>query len=133
MRIAVATDDQNHLAEHFGGSTFVLVATIEDGRISSKEIRTKPGHGTYSEEESHPQTDDTGRHGFGSEADSRHSAMFDVFKDCEVLIVNRIGTGAFHYFTSSGVRVIATDIQDIDETIAAYVKGKLEHIPSHMD
>ncbi|MBU4376130.1 MAG: NifB/NifX family molybdenum-iron cluster-binding protein [Candidatus Omnitrophica bacterium] len=43
--------------------------------------------------------------------------MFDVFKDCEVLLVNRIRTGAVEHFTTSGVKVIATDVKDIDQAI----------------
>lgn len=133
MKIAVTTDDKIHIAEHFGGSTFLLVATIENGSVVDKEVREKPGHQVFSGTESHPQTDEKGRHGFGAGAEQRHTEMFDVFKDCEALIVNRIGTGACTHFTSSGVRVIATDTKDIDEAIERYIKGNLDHIDAQVD
>lgn len=132
MKIAIATDDKLHIAEHFGGSDFILVATIEDGRIVNKEVREKPGHHAFSGAESHPQTNERGRHGFGTEAEQRHTEMFDAFKDCEALIVNRIGTGACTHFISSGVRVIATDIKDVDEAIDFYIKGKLHHLDAQV-
>lgn len=133
MKIAIATDDQKSIAKHFGGSTFVFVATVEDGQVVNKEERPKPGHENFAGDEHHPQTDEKGRHGFGPEADQRHKMMFDVFKDCDVLIVNRIGTGAYMHFISAGVRVIATDIRDIDEAIDLYVKRSLPHIATLVD
>ena len=133
MKIAVATDDKKLVAEHFGESALVLVGTVEEGQVVKKEERGKVGHNTFSKGEHHPQTDEKGRHGFGPEAEQRHKMMFDIFKDCEVLIVNLIGAGAYNYFTCSGVRVIATNVRDIDEAIALYIKGKLKHIEFHVD
>ncbi|HPA13743.1 MAG TPA: NifB/NifX family molybdenum-iron cluster-binding protein [Desulfobacterales bacterium] len=133
MKIAFATDDKTNIAEHFGGSDFIIVATIEGGRIVNKEVREKPGHHTFSGKESHPQTDERGRHGFGAEAEQRHMAIFDIFKDCESLIVNMIGTGACKHFTSSGVRVIATDVKNIDEAIERYIDRRLNHLETHVD
>lgn len=133
MKIALATDDQKRIAEHFGGSRFILVATVEDGKVVNKEVKEKPGRHTFSAEEPHPQTDGKGRHGFGPGAEQRHNAIFNVFKDCETLIVGMIGTGAYNHFTSSGVRVIATDISDIDEAIELYIKGTLNHLATNLD
>lgn len=133
MKIAIATDDKINIAVHFGGSEFILVNTIENGRIVDQEVRDKPGHHTFSGTESHPQTDEKGRHGLGVEAEQRHRKMLDVFKDCEVLIVNRIGTGAYDYFMISGVRVVATDVINIDEAVGLCMKGELGHIEAHVD
>ena len=133
MKIAVATDDKMRVSDHFGGSPFIIVATVENGRVVKREVRDKPGHQGFSGEESHPQTDEKGRHGFGPDAEWRHNTIFNVFKDCESLVVGMIGTGAYNHFTSSGVRVIATDVKDVDEAIDLYIKGNLDHLPKMVD
>ncbi len=133
MKIAVATDDKTQIAEHFGGNAYILVATVMNGQITDREVREKPGHGQFAGDESHPQTDERGRHGYGAEAVKRHMTILDVFKDCKTLIVNRIGTGAYDHFTLSGIRAIATDIKNIDEAVALYIKGNLRHITSQVD
>ncbi len=127
MKIAVATDDGLNIATHFGGSGRIHVYTLDEGSIVDKEEREKPGHEIFSAIETHPQTDEKGRHGFGPDTEQRHNDMFDVFKDCEALIVNMIGIGAYRHFSSRGVRVIATDIKDIDEALRLYAQAKLKH------
>jgi len=133
VKIAIATDDKTYIAEHFGGSFFVLVATVVNGQVTGKEIREKPGHSQYAGEELHPQTNEKGIHGLSAFAEQRHAVQLDVFKDCEVLIVNMIGTGAHEHFTIAGIKVIATDIKNIDEAIDLYVKGDLRHLEAHVD
>ena len=133
MKIAVVTNDKKSIAEHFGRSALILVATVEDGKVVNKEEREKAGHPFFADDEHRPQTNKKGRHGFGPKAEESHGKMFDDFKDCEVLIVNMIGTGAYNYFLSSGVRIIATDVKNIDEAVDLYIKGNLNHIGTLLD
>ena len=133
MKIAVAADDKNNVAEHFGGSSLTIVATVEGGEVIKKRERTKPGHDEFAKWEHYPQTDEKGRHGFGPEAEKRHEMMLDDLKDCDALIVNRIGTGAYNFFTNAGIKVIATDVKKIEDAISLYTQGKLKHLDSHVD
>lgn len=133
MKIAVATNDGMTIAEHFGGSSIILVISVEDGQVVKRELREKPGHVTFAGQEDHPQTDEKGRHGFGSVAEQRHRTLFEIFQDCEVLIAGKMGTGAYTQFVSSGVRVIATDIKSIDWAVDLYIKGGLNHIDTLLD
>ena len=133
MKIAVAADDKNNVAEHFGGSSLTIMATVESGEVVKKKERSKPGHDEFAEWEHYPQTDEKGRHGFGPEAEKRHEMILDSFKDCDALIVNRIGTGAYNFFTNAGIKVIATDVKNIDDAISLYIQGKLKHSDSHVD
>ncbi|MCK5544420.1 MAG: hypothetical protein KAI35_04325 [Desulfobulbaceae bacterium] len=133
MKIAIATDDKKSIAEHFGRSAFILVATVEDGKVVNKEERERARHPFFADDEHHPQINKKGRHGFGPKAEESHGKMFDGFKDCEVLIVNMIGIGAYNYFLSSGVMVIATDVKNIDEAVDLYINGKLNHIEIQLD
>lgn len=133
MKIAVAADDKINVAEHFGGSSLTIVATVEGSEIIKKMERAKPGHDKFAKWEHYPQTDEKGRHGFGPEAEKRHEMILDSFKDCDALIVNRIGTGAYNFFTNAGIKVIATDVKKIDVAISLYIQGKLKHLDSHVD
>lgn len=133
MKIAVLTDDKKHVAEHFGSGAFIIVGTVEGGKVIEEEVRKNPGHDEFAKGEHHPQTDDKGKHGFGPEAETRHKMMLDAFKDCDVLIVNMIGTGAYNFFTNSGLKVVATDVKNIDDAIDLYIQGKLKHKETHVD
>ena len=133
MKIAVAADDKNNVAEHFGGSSLTIVATVEGDEVIKKRERTKPGHDEFAKWEHYPQTDEKGRHGFGPEAEKRHEMMLDDLKDCDALIVNRIGTGAYNFFTNAGIKVIVTDVKKIEDAISLYTQGKLKHLDSHVD
>ena len=133
MKIAVAADDKINVAEHFGGSSLTIVATVKGGEVVKKKERPKIGHDEFAKWEHYPQTDEKGRHGYGPEAEKRHEMMLDHLKDCDVLIVNQIGTGAYTSFTNAGIKVIATDVKNIDNAISRYIQGKLKHLKYHVD
>jgi predicted Fe-Mo cluster-binding NifX family protein len=44
MKIAVVTDDGKMISQHFGRAVHYLVLTVEDGKITRRELRDKPGH-----------------------------------------------------------------------------------------
>ncbi len=133
MKVAVVTEDGKTIVDHFGGSQKILVVTVEGGKIVNKELRNKPGHQEYAAKEPNPQTDATGKHGYGEEADKRHETMLQSFKDCEALIGGLMGTGAYEYFTKAGIKVILTDVTDVEEAVSLYAKGELKHIDSRLD
>ncbi len=132
MKIAIASNDKINVEDHFGGSNIVVI-TIEDGKILNKELREKVGHNNYSKEEHHPQTDASGKHGFGYEADKRHKAMFETLKDCHVLISGMMGTGVYKYLKDSGIKIILTNIKNVEKAVNLYIEGKLEHNISKLD
>lgn len=133
MNIGVATEDKINVGEHFGGSSCIIVAIVENGKIVNKEERHLPGHEEFAKSEHHPQTSESGKHGFGLLAEKRHKIQLEVFKDCDVLITGLIGTGAYNFFKNAGIEVIATDIKGIDDVISLCAQGKLEHTESLMD
>jgi len=63
MKIAVVTDDGATICQHFGRAQYYTVVTIENGKVVSKEKRSKAGHHTPGAEhvshESHGE-----QHGF---------------------------------------------------------------------
>ncbi len=133
MKIAVVTEDKVHVGEHFGGSPYIVVATVEAGEIVNREERHNPGHDEFATEEHHPQTSPEGTHGFGSEAEKRHKMQLDIIEDCDVLVVDRMGTGAYNLFTDAGIKVIATDVKEIDKIFDLFASGELSEKNPDLD
>ena len=127
MKIAISTEDEENVSEHFSGAPNFLVATVEGKEIVSKETRKKPGHEEFATKEDHPQTGEKGRHGIGLIASERHKEIKEIIKDCELVITGRIGLGAYTDMKNSGIDVIATDVKSIDEAISLYLEDNLPH------
>ena len=48
MKIAVVTDDETTISQHFGQASLYLVFTVEGGKVTGKEKRPKMGHRHWS-------------------------------------------------------------------------------------
>ncbi|RKX70800.1 dinitrogenase iron-molybdenum cofactor biosynthesis protein [candidate division WOR-3 bacterium] len=127
MKIAIVTEDKTTISEHLGGAPYFMVVTIEGDKVVNRETRKKIGHKEFAGEETHPPTDEKGRHGFGPRASERHQKIFDAIKDCDVLIAGRMGLGAYTDMQGFGLKVICTDVKDIEEAVSLYLTGKLTH------
>ena len=127
MKIALPTEDKTTVSEHFGGSPYFMVVTVKNNKVVSKEIREKPSHKDYAGNEEHPPLDERGRHGFGPQASERHKQIYEVIKDCDVLISGRMGFGAYLDMQGFGMKVIVCDTKEIDEAVSLYLNGKLPH------
>ena len=46
MKIALVTENENEISQHFGRAPFYMVVNVEDGKITQKEMRARTGHGT---------------------------------------------------------------------------------------
>jgi predicted Fe-Mo cluster-binding NifX family protein len=127
MKIAVITDDEQTISQHFGRAPYYLVATIENGQIVKRERRDKLGHAHFSNEphaeEAH-EADPRG-HGFDPAAQNRHTRMAEAIADCEVLLCRGMGAGAYESMKQAGIRPIVTDIPDIGEAVQSYLAGNL--------
>lgn len=129
MKIALITDDEKTISQHFGRANYYAVLTIENGQILRREIREKPSHKHHANE-AHEHVHVVGeRHGFDTTSQTRHTQMAEVIADCEALICRGMGAGAYEGVKQSGIHPIVTDIKEIDEAALAYVSGKIvDHI-----
>ncbi len=50
MKIAVITENGKTISQHFGRAPYYLVFTIEDGKITNREMREKMGHQHFANE-----------------------------------------------------------------------------------
>ena len=126
MKIAVITEDEKTISMHFGRAPYYLVFTVEDGKITKKELRDKIGHRQFANEPGHHhgQADPRG-HGFGRDSESKHARMIESIKDCAVIIVRGMGRGAYLAMEQANIRPFVTDIADAEDAVKAYVDGTL--------
>jgi len=123
VKIAVITDDERTISQHFGRAPYYLVVTIEDGQIMQRERRDKLGHIHFANDpHEHPAGE---QHGFDPAAQDRHVRMAAAIVDCEVLLCRGMGAGAYESMKQVGIRPIVTDIPGIDEAVNAYVAGRM--------
>ena len=126
MKIAVISEDEKTISQHFGMARLYVVVTIEDGKVVSKETRAKAGHhnmGAHHEEHVAGQ-----RHGFDAAAQSTHATMAGNISDCQVLIAGGMGWGAHESLKGFNIEPIITDVKDIDQAVNLYLQGKLPNL-----
>jgi predicted Fe-Mo cluster-binding NifX family protein len=123
MKIAVITDDGTTISQHFGRAPYYAVLTIEDNQIVKREMRDKMGHQQFVHQEGH--LDERGRHGFGPGSEGRHAAMARAITDCDVLLCQGMGWGAYESMKQFGIETIVTDVANIEEAVRAYLDGTI--------
>ncbi len=132
MKIAVVTDNQTTISQHFGRAHYYLVFTVEDGQVVQQELRDKLGHDQFQHEEHSHHDHDHGHqqgHGFGQHSQDKHSRMMANLTDCQVLLAGGMGMGAHANLEAIGVRPILTSVREIDAALQAYLAGELADQP----
>jgi len=123
-KVAAITDDGNIISQHFGRAQYYLVATIEDGKIISRELRNKIGHAHFANQphsEEHPGQP----HGMDPASHDKHVQMAETIADCEALLCRGMGRGAYESMKAVGIRPVVTEIAMVDEAVMAYLEGKI--------
>ena len=125
MRIAVITDDGQTISQHFGRAAHYLVATVEDGKITQREMRDKMGHTQFAAE-GHGHEGDGHAHGHGPEADSRHGRMAQAIADCEAVLCGGMGWRAAEELKANGILpVVADPALSPEQAVRDFASGKL--------
>ena len=73
MKIAVISDDEVNISQHFGRAPFYVVLTVEEGKIVGRETRPKAGHHTFAATERPLAPGE--RHGYDAGSQSKHQSM----------------------------------------------------------
>lgn len=124
MKVAAITDDGKTISKHFGRAAYYLVATVENGAITSSEMRDKLGHSHFSNQP-HEEGEHGEAHGMDSASHNKHLQMSEVISDCEALLCGGMGMGAYQSMISRGIKPVVTEIDDIQEAVMAYAQGRL--------
>jgi predicted Fe-Mo cluster-binding NifX family protein len=126
MKIAFVTDDGVTICQHFGRAQFYEVLTLEGTTIISREHRPKLGHNQFAaSEEHHAESTDQG-HGYGADAQNKHTRMAVAIDDCQFLVVGGMGAGAYESMKSAGIQPLVTDLHTIDDALKAHLDGTLK-------
>lgn len=124
IKVAAITDDGITISQHFGRAAYYLVATIENGKIVDRELRSKLGHAHFANQPHSPEEHGQG-HGMDAASHNKHLQMSDAIADCEALLCRGMGMGAYQSMQARGIRPVVTDIVGIDEAVKAYVEGNI--------
>jgi predicted DNA-binding protein (UPF0251 family)/predicted Fe-Mo cluster-binding NifX family protein len=127
MKIAVVTDDELTICQHFGRASLYMVFTIQDGKITGKEKRPKMGHSHFAAAEGSPH-EHSGPHGFDAASQQKHASMAETIADCQVLITGGMGRGAYESLKSYNIEPVITDINNIDDAVKLQLEGKLPNL-----
>ena len=126
MNIAVISDDEVNISQHFGRAPLYVVLTVEAGKIVGRETRPKAGHHTFAAAEHHLAPEE--RHGYGSGSEVKHRSMAETIADCAVLFAGGMGWGAYESMKSYNIEPHVTDVQNIDEAVQLYLDGRLPNL-----
>ena len=122
MKIAVITDDGKTISQHFGRAPYYLVLTIEDGKISNRDMREKLGHNQFGEHQHGSHEDGHGHEGHSHE---KHVSMAEIISDCQVVICGGMGIGAYESMRRLNIQPVVTDQREIDAAVQTFIDGKL--------
>jgi predicted Fe-Mo cluster-binding NifX family protein len=120
MKIAVATDDGEHVSQHFGRAAQYVVLTVDDDQIVSRETRAKPVR-HHAPGEHHDHRPGEGGHD--------HASMIEPILDCQVLLAGGMGSPAYESMRRAGVVPILTDEPLVEAAALAYAGGRLANHP----
>jgi len=127
MKIAVVSEDEDTISQHFGRAPLYVVVTAEDGKIVGKESRNKTGHHTFAAHR-HQDLGPGERHGYDAGSAVRHESMAGIISDCQVLIAGGMGWGAYESMQSYNIKSVVTDVKNINEAVQLYLDGKLPNL-----
>jgi len=129
VRIAIATDDGRTIGRHFGRARMYAVLTVQDGSVTSRQLRDKSAPHWLTPDPAHgaPASDEPGtsEHGTDPASAAKHAGMFESIVDCDCLIAGGMGRGAYDHATAAGIRPIVTSLQDIDQAAVDCAAGRL--------
>jgi predicted Fe-Mo cluster-binding NifX family protein len=124
IKVAAITDDGVTISQHFGRAAYYLVATVENGHIIDRELRSKLGH-THFANQPHVEGETGQPHGMDAASHNKHLQMAEAIVDCEALLCRGMGMGAYQSMQARGIRPVVTDIVAIDDAVVAYVEGNI--------
>jgi len=121
MRLAIASNNGVTIQRHFGRTRQYVVATIEDGHEVARDLRTM---------DPEQQGLEMGCHGPDhNHFDQRLRVMLSPVTDCDTFVVGGLGIPMLQAAETSGMNLILTSERLVDDIVASYLAGTLEHEP----
>lgn len=113
-RIALPTDDGTTLCQHFGRAHYYKVVEMTDGKVTATEMRDKFAHvcGDAALDSGLPH-------------EEVHKRLADAAHGCDTVIAGGMGKGAMDALIAAGLKVIQTEMVDLEDIVAAFAAGTL--------
>lgn len=127
MKIAIVSDDNQTVSQHFGRAENYIVISLEHEKMIDREAVAKPGRcrtAARGRGRHHHAADPRGS-GFGHQAKGAHLDMFENIMDCDILITGGMGRGAYLDLQELSIKPIVTDIVDIETAIQAVLDNTI--------
>lgn len=118
-KIAVASDDGQNLALHFGRTKGFLIFDVENREIKQKKYIensfTGHAHGH--------QYEDRGHH-------HSHEGILRALYDCEIVISHGMGRRLMEDMEKAGKQVFVATAPSAEIAVKEYLEGTLKHNPN---
>jgi len=109
MKIAVASDDEKHIAHHFGRAKGFVVFEIVNNVPTRLKYRQNIGKSN------------------GNCGSCNHPAMIKNIQDCDLVISFGMGRRIYEDLQASNIKAHVTDETDVDSAVKQYLEGVLEN------
>ena len=109
MRIAIATDDRNHISQHFGRAQGFMVFEISGSSIISEEYRANIGKNT------------------GQCGSCNHGTMIKNIRDCDAVISYGMGQGIYSDLLSHNIQAIVTEESTVKDALRKFMSHELRN------
>ena len=109
MKIAIASDDEIHIANHFGRALGFVIFEIENNVILNREYRKNLGKHT------------------GECGSCDHDTMINNIKDCNVVISYGMGRRIFPDLSKNNLKAVVTDVDVVDEALKRFINNELKN------
>jgi predicted Fe-Mo cluster-binding NifX family protein len=109
MKIAVASDDQKTISEHFGRACGFMVFEIQNDAIIAQEYRDNIGKST------------------GECHSCDHATMINNIKDCDVVISYGMGQRIYADLLQHNIMAIVTDERTVTNAVNQFLKNTLKN------
>lgn len=131
MKIAIVSDDEQTISQHFGRAEKYIVISCDQENIIERKSLPKLGlcHSSRRHRGGHEHKADPRGSGFGHRSKASHTQMLENIKDCDILVSRGMGRGAYLDLQQMGIRPIITDIADIETAVQAVMDNTIvDHV-----
>lgn len=117
MRIAIASDDEQTIANHFGRTRGFMIYETEDGVIKNQYYRNNDftGHARGLEHASHHI--------------DRHGPILNALNDCHAVISRGMGRRIYEDLQNAGIETFIVEEIETDSAIRLYLQNNLRDNP----
>jgi len=117
MKIAIVTDDKEHIAMHFGRALGFMIYEIKDNKIINTEYRSNTFTGHVLGEHNHNNTHEN----------TTHSRIINALNDCSVIISRGMGRRIYEDLKNANIEAYITEESKIENALNSYINGQLNN------